>query len=62
MRLFASLIVLAFASPALAEGNDKNWGDKQVREKAGPSKMHEKNGTFPLEKEKMQPMKSERKK
>jgi hypothetical protein len=61
-RLLAGLIVFALASPALAGAEDKNWSDKQTAKKAAPSNLNEKESKFPLEKEKIMPMKSERKK
>jgi hypothetical protein len=62
-RLLAGLIVFALASPALGgPAEDKNWGDKQTRERAAPSNLKEKEGKFPLEKQKIQDMKVERKK
>ena len=61
-RLLAGLIVFALASPALGgPAEDKNWGDKQTREKAAPSNLKEKNGTFPLEKQKIEAMKLRKK-
>ncbi len=62
-RLLAGLIVLALAShSAWGAAEDKNWGDKQTVKKRAPPNLKEKEGKFELEKEKIAPMKSERKK
>ena len=62
-RLLAALIVLALASQsAWGAAEDKNWGDKQTAKKPAPSSLKEKESKFQLEKEKMLPMNSERKK
>jgi hypothetical protein len=60
-RLFAYLVVFAFASPAFADpiASDKNWGDKQTAQGKksdkiqSKTKLHEKEGKFDLEKEKI---------
>jgi hypothetical protein len=61
-RLLAGLIVFALASPALGgPAEDKNWGDKQTKEgkksdklEQPKSKLHEKEGKFGMEKEKIE--------
>ena len=71
LRFLTCLVVLALACPAHAGkiSEDKNWGDKQTARgkqsdkvqqtpKLKP-KLHEKEGKFKLEEEKIVPMKEE---
>ena len=71
-HLLAGLVVLALVSPVLGRdriAEDKNWGGKQTKEgkksdklEQPKSKLHEKEGKLGMEKQKIEPMKSERKK